>query len=108
MATFDPPLLHYAPRVPASPAERAAKQVSMLAGVAVGVLLPHFLACYGTASLVLTGVLAASPVTAAQGVQLVAAVVILTAVGAAVRPPRRWFHAGVACGALVSIVNSLA
>ena len=106
MATFDPPLINYA-TPPSAAARRAAGQVAMLAGVGAGFVLPYFLACYGLTSLVLTGVLDSYPVTTVQGVQLVAALVIMTALGSAVRARKRWFHAGVVCGALVSIVISL-
>ena len=105
MATFDPPLLDYA--TPRPHADRAAAQVALLAGVFVGVLLPYFLAYYGMASLVLTGVLDTSPITAAQGVQLVAAVLVFAAVGYAVFRRPHLFQAGVVCGAAVCILNSL-
>ena len=105
MATFDPPLLDYA--TPRPHADRAAAQVALLAGVFVGVLLPYFLAYYGMASLVLTGVLDTSPITGAQGVQLVAGVLVVAVVGCAVFKRPHLFQAGVVSGAGVCIANSL-
>ena len=109
MSTFDTQILAYAgPRGQTTPVDRAAQQVALLCGVFAGVLVPVFLVCYGIGSLVLTGLLSTTPISKAHGVQLVAAILILIAAGYAWRTRRRWFAAGMVCGAVVSVLNSLA